>query len=98
MADAAQIILHNVSLKSVLARFDGLNLSFAKMKYGIVGANGIGKTTFLDYYFNSKESEFSKNYNVFHLYPVNYSVLQNEDIFSYLKLLGKIIKNYQSFI
>jgi hypothetical protein len=42
---------------------------------------GTGKTTFLREYF--KESE---EYEVFHLFPVNYSVASNEDIFKYIKV------------
>jgi len=44
------------------------------------GRFGIGKTTFLNHYFTESEE-----YNVIHLYPVNYSLLENEDIFSYVK-------------
>lgn len=42
---------------------------------------GSGKSTFLEYYFKEKSEE----YNVFTLYPVNYSVASNEDIFKYIK-------------
>lgn len=45
------------------------------------GRFGIGKTTFINHYFEQKDD----HYNVVHLYPVNYSVLKNEDIFTYLK-------------
>lgn len=45
------------------------------------GRFGIGKSTFLNHYFEKEKDQ----YNVIHLYPVNYSVLQNEDIFTYLK-------------
>jgi len=45
------------------------------------GRFGIGKSTFLNHYFEKEKA----NYNVIHLYPVNYSVLQNEDIFRYIK-------------
>ncbi|MBK7638456.1 MAG: hypothetical protein IPJ13_32515 [Saprospiraceae bacterium] len=45
------------------------------------GRFGIGKSTFLNHYFEKENAK----YNVIHLYPVNYSVLQNEDIFTYLK-------------
>ncbi len=45
------------------------------------GKFGIGKSTFLNHYFEKEKA----NYNVIHLYPVNYSVLQNEDIFRYIK-------------
>jgi hypothetical protein len=46
------------------------------------GAFGIGKTTFINHYF---ENGAGKDYNVIHLFPVNYSVLNNEDIFTYIK-------------
>ena len=45
------------------------------------GRFGIGKTTFLNHFFQER----SDKYNVIHLYPVNYSILENEDIFSYIK-------------
>lgn len=54
---------------------------------------GQGKTTFLDYYFE----EETKVYDVFKVFPVNYSVSSNEDVFRYIKtdilfqLLGKDI-------
>lgn len=47
------------------------------------GMFGIGKTTFLNHFFN--QSEILNKYNVFHLYPVNYSILSNGDIFKYIK-------------
>jgi hypothetical protein len=45
------------------------------------GSFGIGKTTFANYFFEQEK----ERYNVIHLYPVNYSVLENEDIFKYIK-------------
>lgn len=42
---------------------------------------GSGKSTFLEYYFKERTDE----YNLFTLYPVNYSVASNEDIFKYIK-------------
>jgi hypothetical protein len=54
------------------------------------GPFGTGKTYFLEKYF-----EANLNYNVIHLFPVNYSVASNEDIFELIKydvlfeLLGK---------
>lgn len=54
------------------------------------GPFGTGKTYFLEKYF-----EVNPNYNVIHLFPVNYSVASNEDIFELIKydilfeLLGK---------
>lgn len=63
------------------------------------GNYGIGKTTFLNHFFNSDKSEYSEKYNAFHLFPVNYSVLQNEDIFSYLKydIFYEIFIKYKEF-
>ncbi len=46
------------------------------------GGFGQGKTTFLNFYFNEA---FNKYYNVFRVFPVNYSVASNEDIFKYIK-------------
>ena len=57
------------------------------------GQFGMGKTTFLKYFFgNNKEK-----YNTFHLYPVNYSVLDNADIFTYIKydLLYEMLVKHQ---
>ncbi len=45
------------------------------------GKFGQGKSTFLDYYFNARKDQ----YNVFRLFPVNYSVASNEDVFRYIK-------------
>lgn len=42
---------------------------------------GQGKTTFLNHYFEKNEIR----YEVFKLYPVNYAVSHNEDIFKYIK-------------
>ncbi|WP_439474491.1 P-loop NTPase fold protein [Algoriphagus formosus] len=42
---------------------------------------GTGKTTFLKDYFERHKSE----YQVFHLFPINYSVASNEDIFELIK-------------
>ncbi len=44
------------------------------------GKFGVGKSTFLRHFFKDNEK-----YNCIHLYPVNYSILSNEDIFTYLK-------------
>ncbi len=55
---------------------------------------GHGKTTFLNLYFDEKQND----YEVFHIYPVNFSVANNEDIFRYIKtellfqLLGRDIE------
>ncbi len=44
---------------------------------------GMGKTTFLKWFFEQDENK--AKYNVIHLFPVNYSVASNEDIFRYIK-------------
>lgn len=49
MTTTPQIILNNITLHldHTPVRFDKINLSFGDLKYGIVGDNGVGKTTFL---------------------------------------------------
>ncbi|MFM2017535.1 MAG: hypothetical protein RL007_1191 [Bacteroidota bacterium] len=42
---------------------------------------GQGKTTFINHYFE----QYGQFYNTFRLFPVNYSVSSNEDIFKYIK-------------
>ncbi len=42
---------------------------------------GMGKTTFLKYFFDKNKAK----YNAFYLFPVNYSVQENKDIFSLIK-------------
>lgn len=55
---------------------------------------GEGKSTFLKYFFEQNEEK----YEVFKVFPVNYSVASNEDIFRYIKadvlfqLMGKGVK------
>ena len=51
------------------------------------GKFGMGKSVFLEYFFNgTKETNTPPtNYTVFHLYPVNYSISSNEDIYRYIK-------------
>lgn len=58
------------------------------------GPFGIGKTYFLKDFF-----EKSKDFVSIHLYPVNYSVAQNEDIFELIKydLLHSLISNFHLF-
>lgn len=70
--------------------FEGINEKFTEHlsfpsneRILFSGAFGVGKTTFLKHYFEQREVK--KQYNVFNLYPVNYSVLRNEDIFKYIK-------------
>lgn len=55
---------------------------------------GQGKTTFLEEFFKEKNKKKEK-YEVFHLFPVNYSVATNEDIFRLIKteILVKLLQN-----
>lgn len=58
------------------------------------GQFGSGKTFFLEDYFDKKKQN---EYNVIHLYPVNYSVASNEDIFEILKyeILYNLFSNFE---
>jgi hypothetical protein len=54
------------------------------------GRFGIGKTYFLKHFFKEEVQESQelfrkKKYNTYHIFPINYSVASNEDIFSYIK-------------
>lgn len=62
------------------------------------GRFGSGKTTFINFFFGGQDSKFSSKYDCFHLFPVNYSVASNEDIFELIKydiLLGLLYKEIQ---
>ncbi len=60
------------------------------------GVFGVGKTTFLKEFF--QEDKILEDYEYIHLFPVNYSIASNEDIFELIKfdilfqLLGKNIE------
>lgn len=58
------------------------------------GAFGTGKTYFLDKFFKNHEK-----YEAIHIYPVNYSVSSNEDIFELIKydVLFKLLKKGLNF-
>src|ERR1700754_2660453 len=66
------------------------------------GKFGHGKTTFLEYFFEEDKQKINfKNeisYNVIKLFPVNYSIASNEDIFKYIKydiILEMLRKEYK---
>lgn len=66
------------------------------------GKFGHGKTTFLRHFFEdatqTKNFQKSTPYNVISLFPVNYSVASNEDIFKYIKydiILEMLARNYE---
>lgn len=64
------------------------------------GRFGHGKTTFLQEFFNKEnqlENYRKTKYNIITIYPVNYSVASNEDIFKYIKydiILEMLRKGY----
>ncbi len=49
------------------------------------GSYGMGKTTYLKKVFDKDEGELNAHYLTLHLYPVNYSVADNKDIFELIK-------------
>jgi hypothetical protein len=55
------------------------------------GKYGIGKTRFLQDYFELESNQ--EKYDVYKLFPVNYSISQNEDILQYIKydILGELL-------
>lgn len=55
---------------------------------------GQGKTTFLHEYFKIKNDEFIP----FYIYPVNYSIASNEDVFRYIKyeLIYQLLNNNEN--
>lgn len=65
------------------------------------GAFGTGKTTFLNYFFDVRKTE----YNVIRLAPVNYVISSNEDILRYIKYdilrslieSGRLSLNHEKF-
>ena len=64
---------------------------------------GVGKTTFLDHFFNSenqKKNFETEKFKVIHLYPVNYSISTTEDIFKYIKIdiLYELLTNHKDDI
>lgn len=57
---------------------------------------GQGKSTFLNYFF---EEQHKEEYEVFKVFPVNYSISHNEDVFKYIKaeILFKLLKTDVTF-
>ena len=67
------------------------------------GRFGTGKTTFLNEFFLEENQELhfkGIKYNTIKVYPVNYSIASNEDIFEYIKydiLIEMLLNNKFSF-
>jgi len=62
------------------------------------GQFGIGKTYFLDKFFKSNINK--DKYDVFHLFPVNYQISNNENIIQFLKydILIELLKKMMFLI
>jgi hypothetical protein len=62
----------------------------------LTGKFGIGKTYFLNVFFESKKAD----YEVFHLFPVNYQITSNENIIEFLKydILVELLKKNKNII
>lgn len=71
-----------INVFSPLNDFDDFLSNRVNSKILFSAPFGSGKSFFLDYYFNQSRKN---DYQIFTLYPVNYSVAQNEDIFRYIK-------------
>lgn len=93
-----------------LKLFEAPAISFAKhldlpdnSRIIFSGMYGAGKSTFINHFF-SDEVQLQyfniKRYNVIHLYPVNYTISTNEDIFKYIKIdiLNYILKEYPNVV
>ncbi len=82
---------NNVSLENPFENFKRHITQENNVKILFSAPFGQGKTTFLNYFFEQN----SDKYEVFKVFPVNYSISHNEDVFKYIKveilfqLLGK---------
>jgi hypothetical protein len=80
-----------VDVQNPLVSFDTHLKSYDNSRIVFSAPYGYGKSTFLDIYFQAE----TEKYEVFKVFPVNYSIASNEDIFKYIKcdllfqLLGK---------
>ena len=85
---------NNINLKNPFNDFKYHIEQPDNIKILFSGSFGQGKTTFLNHFFKQHED----HYEVFKLYPVNYAVSHNEDIFKYIKveilfqLMGKNVQ------
>ena len=79
-----------ISIETIKDNFNSELQQEGNSKIFFSGKFGMGKTYFLKDFFESKKEE----YEVFHLYPVNYQILQNDDILDLIKydILIELIK------
>jgi|GEM_PF-804528 len=89
-------INNNVSLKSPFGDFKRHIEQSDNVKILFSAPFGQGKTTFLNYFF---EEQHKDTYEVFKVFPVNYSISHNEDVFKYIKteILFKLLSTNVSF-
>ncbi len=72
--ETLNVIKPEVDFEAHLENYDNSKIVFS-------APFGDGKTTFLDYFFEKRKEK----YEVFKVFPVNYSVASNEDVFKYIK-------------
>jgi hypothetical protein len=84
-----------IDLKHPLAAFTNHINQTDNIKILFSAPYGQGKSTFLNYFF----SENQKSFEVFTVFPVNYSISHNEDVFKYIKveLLFQLLKKEVDF-
>lgn len=79
-----------IEIPEYLENFDQYFKEPSNVKMLFSAKFGHGKTTFLNNYFENKKEEF----HIITIYPVNYSITSNEDIFKYIKceILFQLLK------
>jgi len=85
-----------ISIENPLGKFQRHLSEIGNSKILFSAAFGQGKTTFLKLFFEENKNK----YNTFHLFPINYSISENKDIFEYIKfgiLLKLLERNDISF-
>lgn len=85
-----------IEVKELFSRFKNHLDDNENRRIFFSGKFGIGKTYFLKEFFE----EYKEEYEVFHLFPVNYQISSNEDIIDFLKydvLVELLNKNNDAF-
>ena len=83
----------DISIKEEKTRFDNFLKEDGNTNIIFSGKFGVGKTYFINEFFNDPDCGFQRLY----ISPVNYSIANNEDIFEYIKvniLFQLLEKNY----
>ena len=83
--------IFQIPIEGLFSPFDSFLNTENNNRIFFSGKFGIGKTFFLQNFFEKK----SELYDVYHLFPVNYQIYQNEDIFELIKydILTVLINN-----